>query len=78
MAKIDEVKEFINFLKSIFITLVVIETSLIAYSFQTYLVKNQTINLYAIIVLVLIIIFAIIIGCIFIRILKEIKKLKDL
>jgi len=78
MAKIDEVKEFINFLKSIFITLVVIETSLIAYSFQTYLVKNQTINLYAIIVLVLIIILAIIIGCIFIRILKEIKKLKDL
>jgi hypothetical protein len=30
MAKLDEVKEFIGFLKAIFVTLVVVDTSLIA------------------------------------------------
>jgi len=31
MAKIDETKEFIGFLKVIFVTLIAIDTSLIAY-----------------------------------------------
>jgi hypothetical protein len=36
MAKIDEIKEFIGFLKAIFITLIVINTSLIAWVFKNF------------------------------------------
>ncbi len=34
MAKLDEVKEFIGFLKVIFVTLIAIDTSLIAWIFK--------------------------------------------
>ena len=36
MPKIDEVKEFIGFLKAIFILLIVINTSLIAWIFKNF------------------------------------------
>jgi hypothetical protein len=36
LAKIDEAKEYIGFLKAIFITLIVIDTSLIAWVFKNF------------------------------------------
>jgi hypothetical protein len=36
MAKIDKIKEFIGFLKAIFVTLIVIDTSLIAWIFKNF------------------------------------------
>ena len=40
MPKIDEVKEFIGFMKAIFIMLIVIDTSLIAWIFKSYEIKQ--------------------------------------
>lgn len=75
MPKIDEVKEFIGFLKAIFITLIVIDTSLIAWVFKNF--EDEKIGrLY--IVVALIFILSVVIGMLFSKILKEIKRLKDL
>jgi len=75
MAKIDEIKEFIGFLKAIFITMIVMDTSLIAWIF-----KNSDSELiwkvYTVIVLILLL--SISIALLFLKILKEIKRLKDL
>ncbi len=74
MAKIDEIKEFIGFLKAIFITAIIIDTSLIAWVFKNF-AEEESFKLY--IVNVLIIFSSIIIALLFVKILKEIKRLKD-
>jgi len=75
MAKIDEIKEFIGFLKAIFVTLMVIDTSLIAWVFKNFQ-EEFTWKLYVVVGLVAFISSAI--AILFNKILKEIKRLKDL
>ena len=75
MAKIDEVKEYIGFLKAIFVTLFVIDTSLIAWIFKNY---DSVIHWKLYIVLSLVIFLCIIIYGLFLEILKKIKSLKDI
>ena len=75
MAKIDRIKELIGFLKAIFITFIVIDTSLIAWIFKNYAVESDW-KLYTVLVLIFIISFSI--AKLFLKILKEIKSLKDL
>ena len=75
MPKIDEVKEFIGFLKAIFVLLVVIDTSLIAWIFKNFENEN-IIRLYIVVFIVFLISIAV--GILFNKILQEIKKLKDL
>ena len=75
MAKLDEIKEYIGFLKTIFITLVIIDTSLIAWIFKNY----DFVAIWKLyIVFVLIIILCIIVYGLFLEILKKIKSLKDI
>ena len=74
MAQIDEIKEKIGFFKAIFITLLVIDTSLIAWVFKNYNIDK--VKLY--IVLFVIIYLSVFLGFLFIKILDNIKKLKDL
>ena len=62
MAKLDQVKEFIGFLKAVFITSIVLISSLIAYLYSKELSDNY------------VVLFAIIVD----TILKEINLLKDL
>ncbi len=71
MAKIDEIKELISFLKAIFIISIVIMSSLIAYLYEREVSGNY---------LVLFALFIDIIFMLFLlnKILKEIKSLKDL
>ena len=77
MAKLDEVKEFIGFLKVIFVTLIAIDTSLIAWIFKNHSIAiTERIATYS--VFSIIIIITILICLVFIYILKNIKKLKDL
>ena len=75
MPKIDEVKEFIGFMKAIFIMLIVIDTSLIAWIFKNFEIESLS-RLY--IVLFIILVISIVLGLLFTKILKEIKRLKDL
>ncbi len=75
MAKIDEIKEFIGFLKVVFVTLVAIDTSLIAWMFKNHILSDR-ISVYSIFGIILII--TIIICFLFVLILKNIKNLKDL
>jgi len=75
MAKIDKIKEFIGFLKAIFVTLIVIDTSLIAWIFKNF--QNELtwkLN----IVVGLILLLSLIIVILFVKILEEIKRLEDL
>ena len=71
MAKIDEVKELIGFLKAIFITSIVIMSSLIAYLYK----KPMESNYLALMALVMDIVFMLVLLR---KILKEIGSLKDL
>ncbi|MCK9491258.1 MAG: hypothetical protein M0Q24_04150 [Sulfurimonas sp.] len=75
MAKIDEIKELIGFLKAIFITLIVIDTSLIAWIFKNYFNEIYW-KLYIVLFLIIIISFSI--AKLFTKILKEIKSLKEI
>ena len=75
MAKLDEVKEYIGFLKAIFITLFIVNTSLIAWIFKNY---DSVANLKLYVVLGLVIFLCIIIYTLFLKILKKIKSLKDI
>jgi len=75
MAKIDETKEFIGFLKAIFITLIVIDTSLIAWVFKNF-DSELVFKLYIVNGFIFLVSFTI--AFLFIKILKEIRKLKDL
>jgi len=71
VAKIDEIKELIGFLKAIFIMSIVIMSSLIAYLYEKQISENY---------LVLVVLFIDIVIMLFLlkKILKEIKSLKDL
>jgi divalent metal cation (Fe/Co/Zn/Cd) transporter len=71
MAKLDEIKEFIGFLKALFITSIAIMSSLIAYLYKENIQDNFLV-LCAIIVNIVVTIF------LFKKILKEIKSLRDL
>ena len=75
MPKIDEVKEFIGFMKAIFIMLIVIDTSLIAWVFKNF--ENESmVRLYIVVFIILVI--SVVVALLFNKILKEIKYLKDL
>ena len=71
MAKIDEIKELIGFLKAIFITSIIIMSSLIAYLYKKPIENNYLV----LIALIIDIIFMI---ALLKKILKEISSLKDL
>ena len=71
MAKIDEVKEFIGFLKAVFITAIIIMSSLVAYLYKQPIDNNM------IVLIALVLDIAVIIG-LYKRILKEIKSLRNL
>ncbi|NOX15545.1 MAG: hypothetical protein GXP61_05925 [Epsilonproteobacteria bacterium] len=75
MAKIDEIKEFIGFLKVLFVTLVAVDTSLIAWIFKNHVIPDK-ISVYVVFGIVLVI--TVIVCLLFVYILKNIKKLKDL
>ncbi len=75
MAKIDEIKEFIGFLKAIFITLILIETSLIAWVFKNFETES---GLRLLIVNAVLVIIALAVGFLFKLIIREIKRLKEL
>ena len=75
MAKMDQIKELIGFLKAIFVTLIVIDTSLIAWVFKHF--DNES-SLKLSIVSGLIAILIGVILFLFLKILKEIKKLEEL
>ena len=69
--KIDEVKEFIGFLKTLFVTFTAINTSLMAFLYKEGIEKHFLIFLLVIIISVFLILLIL-------RILKDIKRLKDL
>ena len=71
MAKLDEVKEYIGFLKAVFIAILLVDFSMIAYLY------NKSIN-GNILVIVGIIFITYFVLFLFGIILKEIKSLKDL
>ena len=71
MAKIDRVKEFIGFLKAVFITSIVIMSSLIAYLYNKNLEDNY-------LVLAAIIIDLVVIVLLLKKILKEINLLEEI
>jgi len=73
MAKLDEVKEFIGFLKAVFLVLIAINSSLVAWLFN-----HTVVNIKSIIVLFLIFLITINIIILFRFILIKIKSLKDL
>jgi len=75
MARIDEIKELIGFLKLLFATFVAVDVSLIAWFTKSYQSNENIINIGA---LALIIIFAIAIVIDVKAILKKIRYLKDL
>jgi len=71
VAKIDKTKEFIGFLKSIFLTLIALDASLIAFLYNNGIEKN-------ILVFMLVIVISISIIVLFFKILKEISKLEEM
>ena len=73
MAKIDKQKEYIGFLKAIFITLIAIDTSMVAWLFN-----HPKMDFYSIIVLFGILNFSIAIIVLFRYILKKIDELEEL
>ena len=75
MAKIDEIKELVGFLKVLFATFVAVDVSLIAWLHKNYL--NSGLG-FDVVVFALIVLFSV--GIIFVvkAILKNIRKLKDL
>jgi hypothetical protein len=75
MAKIDEIKELIGFLKVLFATFVAIDVSLIAWLTKNHLDNTSLLNSGAF-VLIILFSFAIIIDVK--AILKNIRRLKDL
>lgn len=75
MAKIDEIKELIGFLKVLFATFVALDVSLVAWLVKNHVENDTLLNVGT---LILVILFSL--GIIFSvkSILKNIKKLKDL
>ena len=73
MAKIDKKKEYIGFLKAIFITLIAIDSSMIAWLFKNYELNNRSI-----IVIIGISLVSISIIILFKYILKKITNLEEI
>jgi hypothetical protein len=73
MAKIDREKEYINFLKAIFLTFIVIDSSLIAYLFNHSHLTIKTMT-----VLIVIFIFSVTIVLLFKHIMKKINELEEM
>lgn len=73
MAKLDRAKEYIGFLKAVFIMLVAIDSSLIAWLF-----KNPALNFYSTLVIIAISVSSIIIVLLVKYILKKIIELEDI
>ncbi len=71
MAKIDKIKEFIGFLKAVFITAIAIMSSLIAYLYERPLQGNW-------IVLLALVINVIVVILLFKKIIKEINALEEI
>jgi len=71
MAKIDKIKEFIGLLKAVFITSIIIMSSLIAYLYNKTIEDNY-------LVLFAIVIDLVIIVLLFKKIIKEINLLEEL
>lgn len=70
-AKIDEIKEFIGFLKAVFITTIVIMSSLVAYLYKKPLEDNY-------LVLIALVVDIIVMLALLKTILRHIKMLRDL
>ena len=73
MAKIDKEKEYIGFLKAIFLTFIAIDSSLIAWLFN-----HSKLNLKSSIVLIVICIFSVTIILLFKQIIKKINDLEEI
>ncbi|NOQ29812.1 MAG: hypothetical protein GQ570_01685 [Helicobacteraceae bacterium] len=73
MAKLDRAKEYIGFLKAIFIMLVAIDSSLIAWLF-----KNSTFSFNSILVIIGISVSSIVIIILFKYVLKKIVELEEI
>jgi len=73
MAKIDREKEYINFLKAIFLTFIAIDSSLIAYLFNHSYLSVKTGM-----VLIVIFIFSVTIILLFKHIMKKIDELEEI
>ena len=71
MAKIDKIKEFIGFLKALFIIAVVIMTSLVSYLYSKSIADNY-------LVIAMLVVDFVIIILLFKKIIKEINRLEDL
>ncbi len=71
MAKIDKIKEFIGFLKAVFITAIIIMSSLIAYLYDKDIEDNYLVVISLIVDLVIVILLLK-------KIIKEINSLEDL
>jgi len=73
MAKLDRAKEYIGFLKTIFVMIVAIDSSLIAWLF-----KNSDLNFHSTLVIIGISISSIVILVLFKYILKKIVELEEM
>ena len=73
MAKLDRAKEYIGFLKAIFIIIIAIDSSLISWLF-----KNSDFNFYSTLVIIGISISSIVILVLFKYILKKIEELEEI
>ena len=73
MAKLDRAKEYIGFLKTIFVMIVAIDSSLIAWLF-----KNSDLNFHSTLVIIGIGISSIVILVLFKYILKKIVELEEM
>jgi hypothetical protein len=69
--KIDEIKEFIGFLKTLFVTFTAIDTSLLAFLYKEGIEKHF-------LIFIIVIILSVFLMLLILRILKDIKRLKDL
>ena len=73
MARIDRAKEYIGFLKAIFIIVIAINSSLVAWLF-----KNSELNFHSTLVIIGIVITLLVIIFLFKYILKKIVELEDI
>lgn len=73
MAKLDRAKEYIGFLKAIFIVIIAIDSSLISWLF-----KNSALHLYSILAIIGISISSIVIIVLFKYILQKIEELEEI
>jgi len=71
MARIDKIKEFIGFLKAVFITGIVIMSSLIAFLYKQPIADN-------LIVLIALVVDLVVIVLLFRKIIKEINALEEI